>query len=92
LWPASISPAAAKLTFRGHALQAHGPPEALASRSGLLLTYAMCRFANFGSLGILLGGMGAMGPQQQRGEPARPGVKSIGAGVLATALPRRWWA
>jgi CNT family concentrative nucleoside transporter len=62
------------------------PPEALAPRSRLLLTYAMCGFANFGSLGIMLGGMGAMVPPQRRGELAQLGVKSIGAGLLATCI------
>jgi CNT family concentrative nucleoside transporter len=60
--------------------------EALAPRSRLLLTYAMCGFANLGSLGILLGGMGAMLPEQRRGELAELGVKSIAAGLLATCI------
>lgn len=62
------------------------PPEALAPRSRLLLTYAMCGFANFGSLGIMLGGMGAMVAPQRRGEVAQLGLKSIGAGLLATCI------
>ncbi|MBI4757356.1 MAG: nucleoside:proton symporter [Betaproteobacteria bacterium] len=61
------------------------PPEALAPRSRLLMTYALCGFANFGSLGILLGGMGAMVPER-RGELAELGMKSIVAGTLATCL------
>jgi CNT family concentrative nucleoside transporter len=36
------------------------PPDALAPRSRLILTYAMCGFANFGSLGILVGGPGTL--------------------------------
>jgi CNT family concentrative nucleoside transporter len=62
------------------------PGEALAPRSRLLLTYAMCGFANLGSLGIMLGGMGPMVPQERRGELAELGVKSIGAGLLATCI------
>jgi len=62
------------------------PREALAPRSRLLLTYAMCGFANLGSLGIMLGGMGPMLPQERRGELAELGVKSIGAGLLATCI------
>jgi len=62
------------------------PGEALAPRSRLLLTYAMCGFANLGSLGIMLGGMGPMLPQERRGELAELGVKSIGAGLLATCI------
>ncbi|MGB0670880.1 MAG: NupC/NupG family nucleoside CNT transporter [Rhodospirillales bacterium] len=38
------------------------PPEALSDRSALIMTYALCGFANFGSLGIMIGGMVAMAP------------------------------
>lgn len=54
-------------------------------RSRLLMTYALCGFANFGSLGILIGGMGAMVPER-RGEIVGLGMKSIVAGTLATCL------
>jgi CNT family concentrative nucleoside transporter len=60
--------------------------DVLGPRSRLLLTYAMCGFANLGSLGIMLGGMGAMLPRERRGELAELGVKSIGAGLLATCI------
>jgi CNT family concentrative nucleoside transporter len=61
------------------------PPEAMAPRSRLLMTYALCGFANFGSLGILIGGMGAMVPER-RGEIVALGMKSIVAGTFATCL------
>jgi CNT family concentrative nucleoside transporter len=61
------------------------PPEAMSARSRLLMTYALCGFANFGSLGILIGGMGAMVPER-RGEIVSLGMKSIVAGTLATCL------
>jgi CNT family concentrative nucleoside transporter len=61
------------------------PPEALSERSRLLMTYALCGFANFASLGILIGGMGAMVPER-RGEIVALGMKSIVAGTLATCL------
>ena len=61
------------------------PPEALSPRSKLLMTYALCGFANFGSLGILIGGMGAMVPER-RGEIVQLGMKSILAGTLATCM------
>jgi CNT family concentrative nucleoside transporter len=61
------------------------PPEAISARSRLLMTYALCGFANFGSLGILIGGMGAMVPER-RGEIVALGMKSIVAGTLATCL------
>jgi len=37
-------------------------PEALSPRSRLLHTYALCGFANFGSVGIMVGGLTAMAP------------------------------
>jgi CNT family concentrative nucleoside transporter len=57
----------------------------LSERSRLLLTYAMCGFANFGSLGIMIGGLGTMCPER-RGEVVALGLKSILAGTLATCL------
>jgi len=59
------------------------PPEALSPRSRLIVTYAMCGFANFGSLGILIGGLGAMVPER-RHEVVALGVRSIVSGTLAT--------
>ena len=61
------------------------PPEALSPRSRLLMTYALCGFANFGSLGILIGGLGVMVPER-RGEIVALGMKSILAGTLATCM------
>ncbi len=46
------------------------------------MTYALCGFANFGSLGIMIGGMSTMCPQR-RGEIVALGLKSIVAGTLA---------
>ena len=60
-------------------------PEVLSPRSRLILTYAMCGFANFGSLGIMIGGMGTMVPER-RAEIAALGLKSIVAGTLATCM------
>ncbi len=57
----------------------------LSPRSRLLMTYALCGFANFGSLGIMLGGMGTMCPER-RGDLVSLGMKSIVAGTLATCL------
>ncbi len=61
------------------------PAEALSERSRLILTYALCGFANLGSLGILIGGMGTLVPQR-RDEIVALGGKSIAAGVVATCL------
>jgi concentrative nucleoside transporter, CNT family len=57
----------------------------LSGRSRLLMTYALCGFANFGSLGIMIGGMSTMCPER-RAEIVSLGLKSIVAGTLATCL------
>lgn len=62
------------------------PAAALSERSRLLLTYALCGFANFGSLGIMLGGMSALLPAERRAELAELGMKSVLAGLLATCV------
>ncbi len=58
---------------------------ALDPRSRLIMLYAMCGFANFGSLGIMIGGLGTMAPQR-RDEINSLGLKSIVSGTLATCL------
>jgi CNT family concentrative nucleoside transporter len=62
------------------------PETALSVRSRTLLVYALCGFANFGSLGIMLGGMAAMLPRERHAELAALGLKSIFAGLLATCV------
>jgi CNT family concentrative nucleoside transporter len=57
----------------------------LSERSRTLMTYALCGFANFGSLGIMIGGLGTMCPER-RGEIVALGIRSIAAGTLATCL------
>jgi CNT family concentrative nucleoside transporter len=61
------------------------PAGALSERSRLIMLYAMCGFANFGSLGIMIGGLGAMVPER-RAEIVDLGLKSIVSGTLATLL------
>ncbi|WP_300455247.1 nucleoside transporter C-terminal domain-containing protein [Accumulibacter sp.] len=58
-------------------------PEALTPRSRIIMTYALCGFANLGSLGILLGGMCAMAPQR-RAEIVELGPRTLISGTLAT--------
>jgi CNT family concentrative nucleoside transporter len=60
-------------------------PGALSSKSLLIMTYAMCGFANPGSLGIMIGGMGTMAPGR-RAEIVSLGLRSIIAGTLATCM------
>jgi CNT family concentrative nucleoside transporter len=57
----------------------------LSERARLIMVYALCGFANLGSLGIMLGGLGALAPER-RGEIVALGLKSLLAGVMATAL------
>jgi len=59
--------------------------DALDPRSRLIMLYAMCGFANFASLGIMIGGLGTMAPQR-RDEIAALGFKSIVSGTLTTCL------
>jgi concentrative nucleoside transporter, CNT family len=60
-------------------------PDALDPRSRLIMLYAMCGFANFGSLGIMIGGLGTMAPER-RDEINSLGMKSIVSGTLTTCL------
>jgi concentrative nucleoside transporter, CNT family len=59
--------------------------DALDSRSRLIMLYAMCGFANFASLGIMIGGLGTMAPER-RDEINALGLKSIVSGTITTCL------
>jgi len=61
------------------------PAGALDERSRLIMTYALASFANFGSLGILIGGLGSLAPTR-RDEVVSLGMKAIVAGTLATCM------
>ena len=60
-------------------------PDALDERSRLIMTYALCGFANFGSLAIMLGGLTTMVPER-RGELVELGLRTIVSGTLATLM------
>jgi len=60
-------------------------PGALSPKSMVIMTYAMCGFANPGSLGIMIGGMGTMAPEKQD-EIVSLGFRSIIAGTLSTCM------
>lgn len=60
-------------------------PDALSEKSKVIMTYALCGFANPGSLGIMIGGLGTMAPER-RGEMVSLGARSIVAGTLATSM------
>ena len=61
------------------------PGSELSPRSQLIMSYALCGFANLGSLGIMIGGLAAMVPQR-RDEIVALGMKSILAGTMATLM------
>ena len=61
------------------------PPDALSERSRLIMLYGMCGFANFGSLGIMIGGLATMAPER-RDDIVSLGFKSIVSGTLSTCL------
>ncbi|MEG3930245.1 MULTISPECIES: NupC/NupG family nucleoside CNT transporter [unclassified Microcoleus] len=56
--------------------------QAISERSQIISTYALCGFSNIGSIGIQIGGIGAMAPQRQ-GDLARLGVRAMIAGSVA---------
>jgi concentrative nucleoside transporter, CNT family len=61
------------------------PADALDPRSRLIMVYALCGFANFGSVGIMIGGLAVMAPER-RSDVIALGMKSIVSGTLATLL------
>ena len=61
------------------------PEGALGERSRLIMTYALCGFANFASLGILIAGIGGIVPER-RLEIVGLGLRSIFAGTLAACM------
>jgi CNT family concentrative nucleoside transporter len=71
--------------FIAYAELAKLPPDALDPRSRLIMLYAMCGFANFGSLGIMIGGLATMAPER-RDDVVSLGLKSIVSGTLTTCL------
>ena len=63
-----------------------GLPEGqLDTRSRLIMTYALCGFANFGSLGIMIGGLTAMCPERTA-DILRLAPRSLWSGLLATCM------
>ncbi len=58
---------------------------ALDPRSFTIATFALCGFANFSSIGIQIGGIGALAPGQ-RGQLARFGIRAMLAGTMANLM------
>jgi CNT family concentrative nucleoside transporter len=61
------------------------PAGTFTPRSQLMLTAALCGFANLGSVGIIIGGVGAMVPER-RAEIASLGLRSLVSGTAATCM------
>ena len=64
---------------------ANMPEEALNDRVRLMMTYALCGFANFGGLGIMIGGLTTMVPGR-RSEMVELSMKSLIAGTIANCM------
>lgn len=58
---------------------------ALSARSELIATYALCGFANLGSIGIQIGGIGAIAPTRKQ-DLAKLGLRAVLGGSLATFM------
>lgn len=61
------------------------PTDALDPRSRLIMLYTMCGFANFGSVGILIAGVGGMAPER-RNEIVPLALRALVSGTMASAL------
>jgi CNT family concentrative nucleoside transporter len=72
--------------FVAYAELAALPADVLSPRSRLLMTYALAGFANFGSLGIMVGGLAPLLPPERRADLARLAGRSLPAGLLSTCL------
>ena len=57
----------------------------LSPRSTMIMTYALCGFANFSSIGIQLGGIGGIAPER-RGDLAKLGLRAMIGGTLAAFM------
>ncbi|HEV8658635.1 MAG TPA: nucleoside transporter C-terminal domain-containing protein, partial [Thermoanaerobaculia bacterium] len=62
-----------------------GVGSSLDPRSFVIVTYALCGFANFSSIAIQIGGIGSLAPSR-RSDLARLGLRAMIAGTLANFL------
>ena len=60
-------------------------PDVLSEKSRLIVTYALCGFANFGSAGIMIGGLTAMCPDRKQ-DIVDLGLRSVLSGTIATCM------
>ena len=59
--------------------------EMLSERTQIIITFALCGFANLSSIAILLGGLGVMAPSRRQ-DIARMGIKAVAAGTLSNLM------
>lgn len=59
--------------------------EMLSNRTQVIITFALCGFANLSSIAILLGGLGVMAPHRRQ-DIARMGIKAVAAGTLSNLM------
>ncbi len=71
--------------FIAYVNMAELPEGSLSEKSLMIMSYALCGFANPGSLGIMIGGLGGIAPKR-RDEIVSLGVRSIIAGTMATCM------
>ena len=60
-------------------------PGAISEHTRLVLTYALCGFANFASIAIQIGGIGSLAPER-RSDLARFGMRAVLGGSIATLM------
>ena len=65
--------------------QLAGMKDMLDPRSFTIATFALCGFANFSSIGIQIGGIGALAPER-RGQLAQFGIRAMLAGTMANLM------
>jgi CNT family concentrative nucleoside transporter len=83
--PAGVAPLAISPSITAEGLDQlfrAAAAEHVSARTTTILTYALCGFANFASIGIQLGGIGGMAPER-RGDLAKLGLRAMIAGALA---------
>jgi CNT family concentrative nucleoside transporter len=72
--------------FIAFAELAQVPPEAMSERTRMVMTYALCGFANIGSVGIMAGGLIRLFPPERRALILELAWKSLAPGFLATMM------
>ncbi len=67
------------------AFESLGRHPELSARSKTIVTYALCGFANFGSIAVMIGGISSLAPERRK-DYARYGFRSMIGGALAAFM------